>query len=126
MCDLETSRMGAAYIYDISRLRVKHSTLGVPTGRKVHWIALPPSPPDGLESCPFCTAERQGDFFVPGYFFFFRFRFSFYIPKEFRFYFPLLLSILNVPGSNSVQTFPQAMSISDSEFRKDWCSEPHT
>ena len=24
VCDLETSRMGAAYIYDISRLRVKH------------------------------------------------------------------------------------------------------
>ena len=24
MCDLETSRMGAPYIYDISRLRVKH------------------------------------------------------------------------------------------------------
>jgi len=23
VCDLETSRMGAAYIYDISRLRVK-------------------------------------------------------------------------------------------------------
>ena len=23
MCDLETSRMGASYIYDISRLRVK-------------------------------------------------------------------------------------------------------
>ena len=25
VCDLETSRMGAPYIYDISRLRVKHS-----------------------------------------------------------------------------------------------------
>ena len=25
VCDLETSRMGASYIYDISRLRVKHS-----------------------------------------------------------------------------------------------------
>jgi len=24
VCDLETSRMGAPYIYDISRLRVKH------------------------------------------------------------------------------------------------------
>jgi len=27
VCDLETSRMGAPYIYDISRLRVKESTL---------------------------------------------------------------------------------------------------
>jgi len=25
VCDLETSRMGAPYIYDISRLRVKNS-----------------------------------------------------------------------------------------------------
>jgi len=25
VCDLKTSRMGAPYIYDISRLRVKHS-----------------------------------------------------------------------------------------------------
>jgi len=25
VCDLETSRMGAPYIYDISRLRVKHA-----------------------------------------------------------------------------------------------------
>jgi len=25
VCDLETSRMGAPYIYDISRLRVKES-----------------------------------------------------------------------------------------------------
>jgi len=25
VCDLETSRMGAPYIYDISRLRVKRS-----------------------------------------------------------------------------------------------------
>ena len=24
MCDIETSRIGAPYIYDISRLRVKH------------------------------------------------------------------------------------------------------
>jgi len=34
VCDLETSRMGAPYIYDISRLRVKgfirlHTTGGV-------------------------------------------------------------------------------------------------
>jgi len=27
VCDLETSRMGAPYIYDISRLRVKHVAL---------------------------------------------------------------------------------------------------
>jgi len=27
VCDLETSRMGAPYIYDISRLRVKSSRL---------------------------------------------------------------------------------------------------
>ena len=26
VCDLETSRMGAPYIYDISRLRVKYHT----------------------------------------------------------------------------------------------------
>jgi len=26
VCDLETSRMGAPYIYDISHLRVKHDT----------------------------------------------------------------------------------------------------
>jgi len=25
VCDLETSRMGAPYIYDVSRLRVKNS-----------------------------------------------------------------------------------------------------
>jgi len=30
VCDLETSRMGAPYIYDISRLRVKPSA-----GRKI-------------------------------------------------------------------------------------------
>jgi len=28
VCDLETSRMGAPYIYDISRLRVNISTNG--------------------------------------------------------------------------------------------------
>ena len=27
VCDLETSRMGAPYIYDVSHLRVKHSVL---------------------------------------------------------------------------------------------------
>ena len=27
VCDLETSRMGAPYIYDISRLRVKHRAM---------------------------------------------------------------------------------------------------
>jgi len=27
VCDLETSRMGAPYIYDISRLRVKYDVL---------------------------------------------------------------------------------------------------
>jgi len=27
VCDLETSRMGAPYIYDISRLRVNHITI---------------------------------------------------------------------------------------------------
>jgi len=27
VCDLETSRMGAPYIYDISHLRVKHLIL---------------------------------------------------------------------------------------------------
>jgi len=29
VCDLETSRMGAPYIYDISRLRVNDSRNGV-------------------------------------------------------------------------------------------------
>jgi len=28
VCDLETSRMGAPYIYDISRLRVNHLSIG--------------------------------------------------------------------------------------------------
>jgi len=28
VCDLETSRIGAPYIYDISRLRVKRATVG--------------------------------------------------------------------------------------------------
>jgi len=27
VCDLETSRMGAPYIYDISRLRVKYESI---------------------------------------------------------------------------------------------------
>jgi len=36
VCDLETSRMGAPYIYDISRLRVK-----VPS-RPTHGPPLPP------------------------------------------------------------------------------------
>jgi len=29
VCDLETSRMGAPYIYDISHLRVKNKKLGM-------------------------------------------------------------------------------------------------
>jgi len=29
VCDLETSRMGAPYIYDISRLRVKQMTVNI-------------------------------------------------------------------------------------------------
>jgi hypothetical protein len=41
VCDLETSRMGAPYIYDISRLRVKlelHALrgLGVPTNKNIN------------------------------------------------------------------------------------------
>jgi len=31
VCDLETSRMGAPYIYDISRLRVKHASIYLPS-----------------------------------------------------------------------------------------------
>ena len=34
VCDLETSRMGAPYIYDISRLRVNDLTLILLTWRK--------------------------------------------------------------------------------------------
>jgi len=34
VCDLETSRMGAAYIYDISRLKVNNLTLILLTWRK--------------------------------------------------------------------------------------------
>jgi len=34
VCDLETSRMGAPYIYDISRLRVNNLTLILLTWRK--------------------------------------------------------------------------------------------
>ena len=37
MCDLETSRMGAAYIYDISTLRVNGLTFILLTWRK--WLA---------------------------------------------------------------------------------------
>jgi hypothetical protein len=34
VCDLETSRMGAPYIYDISRLRVKLLINGIKTFHK--------------------------------------------------------------------------------------------
>ena len=34
VCDLETSRMGAPYIYDINRLKVNNLTLILLTGRK--------------------------------------------------------------------------------------------
>jgi len=37
VCDLETSRMGAPYIYDISTLRVSDLTFILPTWRK--WLA---------------------------------------------------------------------------------------
>jgi len=33
VCDLETSRMGAPYIYDVSRLRVNIIDTGTGTGR---------------------------------------------------------------------------------------------
>jgi len=36
VCDLETSRMGAPYIYDISRLRVKCETCFFFHSRTVH------------------------------------------------------------------------------------------
>ena len=36
VCDLETSRMGAPYIYDISRLRVKQDICQM---KIKHWIA---------------------------------------------------------------------------------------
>jgi len=35
VCDLETSRMGAPYIYDISHLRVKLTSLLANLGRAV-------------------------------------------------------------------------------------------
>jgi len=35
VCDLETSRMGAPYIYDISRLRVKYSVIDT---RRRSWL----------------------------------------------------------------------------------------
>ena len=41
MCDLETSRMGASYIYDISHLRVKSiqlSLLVTPTGAVLRYV----------------------------------------------------------------------------------------
>jgi len=43
VCDLETSRMGAPYIYDISRLRVKESNDSIGTIHNIkykfirHW-----------------------------------------------------------------------------------------
>ena len=43
MCDLETSRMGAPYIYDISRLRVKV------VGKIVSRIAVESYPCTGLD-----------------------------------------------------------------------------
>jgi len=39
VCDLETSRMGAPYIYDISRLRVKLTT---PVDKAESHVALTP------------------------------------------------------------------------------------
>ena len=36
MCDLETSRMGAPYIYDISRLRVNDRSTGTCTCLRLH------------------------------------------------------------------------------------------
>jgi len=38
VCDLETSRMGAPYIYDISRLRVKNWDVGAWTG--LIWLRI--------------------------------------------------------------------------------------
>jgi hypothetical protein len=43
VCDLETSRIGAPYIYDISSLRVKHCNvlamrLGIGKGFCEHWV----------------------------------------------------------------------------------------
>ena len=43
MCDLETSRMGAPYIYDISRLRVKTIRRRIETIRKNKSVG-----PDGI------------------------------------------------------------------------------
>jgi len=35
VCDLETSRMGAPYIYDISHLRVKYSQVPLTMGENI-------------------------------------------------------------------------------------------
>jgi len=40
VCDLETSRMGAPYIYDISRLRVKPTLYQVMTCGKTKFIGF--------------------------------------------------------------------------------------
>jgi len=42
VCDLETSRMGAPYIYDISRLRVKviGKQVGVMSGRNLEQVEV--------------------------------------------------------------------------------------
>jgi len=41
VCDLETSRMGAPYIYDISRLRVNDLTLILLTWTKCELLIMP-------------------------------------------------------------------------------------
>ena len=41
VCDLETSRMGAPYIYDISSLKVNNLTLILLTWRNVELLIMP-------------------------------------------------------------------------------------
>jgi hypothetical protein len=50
VCDLETSRMGALYIYDISRLRVKEVILGALTLHPAS-IVLENESRDLLDAC---------------------------------------------------------------------------
>ena len=65
--------LGAHHILHIRRIRVKglsfRSRASLPDARYTRSLSLRP-PPDSLTSCPFRTAARQGDFFVPDYFIF--------------------------------------------------------
>jgi len=54
VCDLETSRMGAPYIYDISHLRVKYRHKPLGTHFSLRWRQ------QELLKCQYCSQLPQG------------------------------------------------------------------